>query len=82
MTTKPIYSTIEDVIDYEVKPALDEWREDYDLRAIAEEAFELVADEDENGVQVGNPYYVEREDVDFWEVAQAHDMTASEPLDR
>ena len=83
MTTKPEYSTIQDVIDYEVKPALDEWWEDYDLMAIAEEAFEFVTNEDENdGVQVGNPYYVQRDDVDFWEVAQAHDLTAAEPLDR
>lgn len=77
MTTKQTYSSIQDVIDYEIKPALDEWWEDYDLRAIADECFELVVDEDENGVQIGNCYYVERDDVDFWEVAQAHDMTAA-----
>lgn len=77
MTTKKTYSTIQDVIDYEVKPALDERADDYDLRAIADECFELVADEDENGAQIGNCYYVQRDYVDFWEVAQAHDMTAA-----
>lgn len=78
MTTKKTYSSIQDVIDYEVKPALDEWAGDYDLRAIADETFELAVDEDENGVQVGDPYYIQRENVDFWEVAQAHDLTAAE----
>lgn len=76
---KTQYQTIEDVIDYDIKPALDEWWEDYDLEAIAEEAYELVTNEDENGgIQIGNPYYVSRDDVDFWDVVQAHDMTADE----
>lgn len=78
MTTKKIYSSIQDVIDYEVKPALDELAGDYDLEAIANETFELIVDEDEDGIQIGDPYYIERDDVDFWEVVQAHDMTVAE----
>lgn len=78
MTTKQTYSSIQDVIDYEIEPALDELADDYDLRAIAEEAFELIVDEDEDGIQIGDPYYIQREDVDFWEVVKAHDLTATE----
>lgn len=51
---------------------------DYDLEAIANETFELIVDKDEDGIQIGDPYYIQREDVDFWEVAQAHDLTAAE----
>lgn len=78
MTTKKTYSSIQDIIDYEVKPALGEWAGDYDLEAIANEIFKFTADEDEDGIQIGDPYYIERDGVDFWEVVQAHDMTVTE----
>lgn len=62
MTTK--YTTIGDVISYEVVPALGEFVDDFDVEAIAREAFECV-----------DGAFVQREDVDFWEVAKAHDVS-------
>lgn len=62
MTTK--YTTIGDVISYEVVPALGEFVDDFDVEAIAREAFEYV-----------DGAFVQREDVDFWEVAKAHDVS-------
>lgn len=52
MTTK--YTTIGDVISYEVVPALGEFVDDFDVEAIAREAFEHV-----------DGAFVQREDVDF-----------------
>ena len=60
MSTK--YTTIADVINYEVAPALGEFVDDYDVEEIAREAFEYV-----------DGYFVQREDADFWEVAKSHD---------
>ena len=62
MTTK--YTTNGDVISYEVVPALGEFVDDFDVEAIAREAFEYV-----------DGAFVQREDVDFWEVAKAHDVS-------
>lgn len=67
------YTTIDDVINYAVAPALGEYVDDFDTGAIANEAFDYVTDIDEDGVQHGNGYFVQREDVDFWEIAEKHD---------
>ena len=69
------YQTITDVIAYEIKPALGDFVDDFDLDAIADEAFEYVVDLDENGVQHGNGYFIEREGVDFWAIVQKHDIS-------
>lgn len=63
MTT---YTTIWDVVDYEVTPALGDFADCYDREAIARECWEY--DEERRG-------FVEREGVDFWEVAARHDLT-------
>jgi len=62
MTIK--HTTITDVINREVAPALGEFVDDFDVEAIAREAFEYVGGA-----------FVQREDVDFWEVAKAHDVS-------
>lgn len=62
MTIK--HTTITDVINREVAPALGEFVDDFDVEAIAREAFEYV-----------DGAFVQREDVDFWEVAKAHDVS-------
>lgn len=62
MTT---YTTIWDVIDYEVTPALGDFADCYDREAIARECWEY--DEERRG-------FTEREGVDFWEVAARHDL--------
>ena len=67
------YATIDDVLSYEVVPALGEYVDDFDTGAIANEAFDYVTDIDEDGVQHGNGCFVQREDVDFWEIAEKHD---------
>lgn len=69
----PKYATITDVIDYEVAPALDEFVDDFDVVEIASETFEYVVNIDDNGVQHGNGYFIQREDVDFWEVVKKYD---------
>ena len=53
-----------DLSSYEVVPALGEFVDDFDVEAIAREAFEYV-----------DGAFVQREDVDFWEVAKAHDVS-------
>lgn len=60
------YTTIGDVVNYEVAPALGEFVNDFDIDEIAREAFEYV-----------DGCYVQREDVDFWEVAKRHDKKAA-----
>ncbi len=62
------YSSIDEAIAQVVIPALGEFAADYDAEAIAREAFE--------GVEDGLSYYfVQREDVDFWEIAAKHDIS-------
>ena len=73
MSNNQRYSTIRDVIKYAIEPALGEFVDDYDVYAIANELFEFVADVDENGIQHGNGYFVEREDMDWDEVMQKYD---------
>lgn len=50
----------------------------FDLDAIADEAYSLIVDhDDETGVQVGNPYYKCTSGEDgFWEAARRHDLAA------
>ncbi len=68
------FPSIQDVINYEVKPALGEFADEYDVEEIARRTFDYV-----------DGRYVEREDVDFWEVARdcykgdACEDEASEP---
>lgn len=62
------YTTLGDVVAYEVIPALGDFADDYDAEAIAREAFEMKTD----GLRC---WYVQREGVDFWEIAQNHDIT-------
>jgi hypothetical protein len=59
------YTTIEDVIAYEVEPALGDFVTQHDVEAIARECWILTDD----GIYLQNPQY------DFWEVAQRHDLT-------
>lgn len=65
MTT--VYTTKTDAIEQYIEPALGDHAADFDMDAIFEDYFEY--DEAERG-------FVEREDVYFWEIAQAHDITA------
>lgn len=58
------YTTIEDVIAYEVEPALGDFVSHYDVEAIARECYDVDA--------WGQ---FELNDSDFWEVAQRHDLT-------
>ena len=70
------YQTITDVVEDYVEPSLGEFAAEFGeegLREIAEEAFELRCDIDENGVQHGDSYFALRSDVDFWDIVQAHD---------
>ena len=53
------YPSIQDVINYEIRPALGEFADEYDVEEIARRTFDYV-----------NGRFVEREDVDFCEVAR------------
>ena len=50
----------------------------YDLDAVADDAYSLVTDrDDETGVQIGNPYYKRTlSEEGFWEAVQRHDLIA------
>lgn len=60
------YTTKADALDYCIKPALGDFVEDFDLDAIFDDFFRY--DEQERG-------FVERDDVDFWDVAESHDVS-------
>ena len=57
--------TLTDLIDYEIKPALDDWFDDYDIESIVNEAYEYTYLDG----------YKQREDIDFWEVVSKHDIS-------
>lgn len=59
------YTTKTDAMN-EIKSALDEYVNDYDLDAMFDELYQY--DEVMGG-------FVERENVDFWEIAQKHDIS-------
>lgn len=74
------YSTIDDVVSYAIDPVCGEFPDDYDVYTIARELFEFTSDVDENGVQHGNAYFIEREGMDWDAVMQKHDH--GEELDK
>jgi hypothetical protein len=80
MCERQRYSTIDDVVSYAIDPVCGEFPDDYDVYAIARELFEFTSDVDENGVQRGNAYFIEREDMDWDSVMQKHDH--GEELDK
>lgn len=80
MCERKRYSTIDDVVAYEIDPVCGEFPDDYDVYAIANELFEFTSDVDENGIQHGNAYFIEREDMDWDAVMQKHDH--GEELDK
>lgn len=53
------YPSIQDVINYEIMPALGDFADEYDVEEIARRTFDYV-----------DGRFVEREDVNFWEVAR------------
>lgn len=73
MSNNQRYSTIRDVIRYAVEPVLGDFVDDFNTEAIANELFEFVTNVDENGVQHGNGYFIEREGMDWEDVMQRHD---------
>lgn len=80
MCERQRYSDLFDVISYAVEPACGEFVDDFDTAAIANELFEFTSDIDENGVQHGNAYFIEREGVDWEEIYAKHDH--GEQLDK
>lgn len=57
-------TTVADVIDYEIVPALGEFVNDFDLSAIVDEVY----------IYDAHDGYKQREDVDFWDVVSKHDI--------
>lgn len=80
MCERQRYSSLADVISYAIEPACGEFVDDFDTAAIANELFEFTSDIDENGVQHGNAYFIERKGVDWEEVYAKHDH--GEQLDK
>lgn len=58
-------ATSDDVIAYEIIPALGEYVNDFDLAAIVDEVYTY---DEHDG-------YKQREDVDFWDVVSKHDIS-------
>ena len=61
------YTTLGDVVAYNVIPALGDFADDFDAEAIAREAFEMKSE----GLRC---WFEPREGVDFWEIAAKHDI--------
>lgn len=74
MTTIRI-TTIQDVIDRAVVPALGDFANDYDVEAIAREAFAWRIDTDGQGRELLNTGGFEQvvSDEAFWEIAKKHE---------
>lgn len=58
-------TTVADVIEYEIIPALGEYVNDFDLAAIVDEVYTY---DEHDG-------YKQRDDVDFWDVVSKHDIS-------
>lgn len=68
------FTTISDVIRDEIAPALGEYADEYDLEAIAHEAYEYRVDTDGRGRELANTAGFESvvDDDEFWEIVQKH----------
>jgi len=68
------FTTITDVIRDEIAPALGEYADEYDLEAIAHEAYEYRVDTDARGRELANTAGFESvvDDDEFWEIVQKH----------
>lgn len=77
------YTTISDVIDQAVAPALGEYGDDYDLEAIAREAFEYKVDTDADGNELLNTAGFEQlvDEAGFWGIAEKYDSTTTANVD-
>jgi hypothetical protein len=73
------YTTITDVIDQAVAPALGEYADDYDLEAIAREAFDYKVDTDADGNELLDTAGFEQvvDKAGFWAIAEKYDTTAA-----
>ena len=72
MTT---YTTINDYIAQVVNHALGEYADDYDTEEIARDMTEWHDEKDANGnILLNASGLVERDDADFWEIAQKHEI--------
>lgn len=72
------FTTLADVIDQAVAPALGEYGNDYDIDAIAREAFAYKVDTDADGNEVLNTAGFEQivDEAGFWDIAAKYDTTA------
>lgn len=59
------FTTVTDVVAYEIKPALGEYFNDYDIDSIIDDAYTY-------DVHDG---FKQREDVDFWDIVSRHDIS-------
>lgn len=72
------FTTLADVIERAILPALGEHHADYDLEAIARETFTWVIDTDGEGNELLATGGFEQtvHDAEFWAVVEKHDRTA------
>ena len=68
------FTTITDVIQHEIAPALGEYADEYDLEAIAREAYEYRVDTDKRDRELANTAGFESvvDTDEFWEIVQKH----------
>lgn len=70
-TQETVYSTVGDYVGAVVLPALGDWSDDFDSFAIASEMLSWHVD-DTNAMNNG---FVERNDVEFWDIVRKHDIS-------
>lgn len=72
------FSSMRDVIDQAIIPALGDDANDYDVEAIAAETFGYEVNEDEHGNQLLNTagFVQVVSEERFWEIVELHDMSA------
>ena len=68
------FTSLADVIEHEIAPALGEYADEYDLEAIAHEAYEYRVDTDKHGRGLANTagYECVVDTDEFWEIVQKH----------
>ena len=65
---KNTFATVTDLIAYEIKPALGEYFNDYDIDSIIDDAY----------IYDAYDGFKQREDVDFWDIVSKHDISNAE----
>lgn len=77
-----LYTDIKELVEFEIIPALGEYKDDFDIQAIQRDTVAVILEFDDAGTQLMSGEYVL--DVvdpdDFWDIVQSHDITAGKAV--